>query len=82
MPDVPTRSIHFEEDRIGAPDYSRRAARELLGVEAIELPGGHAPMASRPEALAKLLTAQGPAFHLAAVLRWTSDERFLTVLHS
>jgi pimeloyl-ACP methyl ester carboxylesterase len=56
MPDVPTRSILCREDRIVAPDYSRRAARELLGVEAIELPGAHAPMASRPEALAELLT--------------------------
>jgi pimeloyl-ACP methyl ester carboxylesterase len=57
MPDVSTRSILCQEDRIVAPDYSRRAARELLGIEVIELPGGHSPMASRPEALAPLLMA-------------------------
>jgi pimeloyl-ACP methyl ester carboxylesterase len=57
MPDVPTRSIICQEDRIVAPDYSRRTARELLGVDAIELPGSHSPMASRPEALADALMA-------------------------
>jgi pimeloyl-ACP methyl ester carboxylesterase len=55
MPRVPTRSILCQEDSVVAPQYSRRAARELLGVEAEELPGSHSPMASRPEALAELL---------------------------
>ena len=55
MPDVPMRSILCQEDRIVAPEYSRRAARELLGVTAIELPGSHSPTASRPEVLADLL---------------------------
>jgi pimeloyl-ACP methyl ester carboxylesterase len=57
MPDVPVRSILCTEDRIVSPDYSRRAAHELLGVEAEELRGSHSPMASRPEALAAILTA-------------------------
>ena len=30
-------------------------ARELLGIEPIELPGGHFPMAEDPEGLAELL---------------------------
>ena len=30
-------------------------ARELLGVEPIEIPGGHFPMLEDPEALAELL---------------------------
>jgi pimeloyl-ACP methyl ester carboxylesterase len=57
MPDVPVRSILCQEDRIVAPEYSRRVARERLGVEPIELAGGHAPMASRPEELADALLA-------------------------
>ena len=57
MPDVPVRSILCQDDRIVAPDYSRRVARDRLGVEAVELPGSHSPMASRPEDLAELLMA-------------------------
>ena len=55
MPDVRMHSIYCAEDRIVAPDYSRRAAREMLGVEPEELPGSHSPMASRPEELANAL---------------------------
>jgi pimeloyl-ACP methyl ester carboxylesterase len=57
MPDVQIRSIVCREDRIVAPEYSRRVARDLLGIDVTELPGGHSPMASRPEALAELLLA-------------------------
>jgi pimeloyl-ACP methyl ester carboxylesterase len=32
-------------------------ARELLGIEPIELPGGHFPMLEDPEALAELLVS-------------------------
>ena len=55
MPEVPCRSIICREDRIVGPDYSRRAARELLDIEVEELPGSHSPMGSRPEALARAL---------------------------
>jgi pimeloyl-ACP methyl ester carboxylesterase len=55
LPDVPIRSILCQKDRIVATEYSRRAAQEFLGIEAIELPGSHSPMASRPEALAEIL---------------------------
>lgn len=34
----------------------QNAATELLGVEAIELPGGHCPYLSRPAHLAEILT--------------------------
>jgi pimeloyl-ACP methyl ester carboxylesterase len=58
MPDVPMRSIYCAGDRIVAPDYARRAARDMLGVEPEELPGSHSPMASRPEVLALILMSQ------------------------
>jgi hypothetical protein len=33
----------------------RRAARERLGVEAVDVPGGHCPHVSRPEDVAALV---------------------------
>ncbi len=54
-PAVPTASIVCTGDRAIAPDWSRRVAREWLGVDAIELPGSHSPMISRPAALADAL---------------------------
>lgn len=54
-PDTPRVSILCREDRAVAPAWSRRAARERLGVEALELPGGHSPFLSRPAELAALL---------------------------
>ncbi len=54
-PDTPRVSILCREDRAVAPDWSRRAARERLGVDALELPGGHSPFLSRPAELAALL---------------------------
>ncbi len=47
--------ILCREDRALSPDWSRRAARERLGVEAIELDGSHSPFISRPAALAAVL---------------------------
>ena len=38
-----------------ADRVATQAARELLRVEPIELPGGHCPPVSRPEALADAL---------------------------
>ena len=54
-----TSSVYIvcRDDRTIQPDWSRRKARELLGVEALELPGGHCPHVSRPAELADLLTA-------------------------
>ena len=56
-PDVETVSITCAEDRIVNPTWSNRVARERLGVEALELPGGHSPFLARPDALADLLAA-------------------------
>jgi len=55
-PDVPSSYILCAEDRAIQPQWSRRAARERLGVEAIELPGGHCPYVSRPDQLADALS--------------------------
>jgi pimeloyl-ACP methyl ester carboxylesterase len=43
------------DDELFDPSSERAAAREKLGVDAIEIPGGHFPMAEDPEALAALL---------------------------
>jgi pimeloyl-ACP methyl ester carboxylesterase len=43
------------EDRTIDPDWSRWASRTLLGVEPVEIPGGHCPFLSRPHDLAVLL---------------------------
>jgi Alpha/beta hydrolase family len=50
-----TSSILATEDRAVSPQWSRRVAPERLGVEAIEIPGGHSPMLARPSDLANLL---------------------------
>jgi pimeloyl-ACP methyl ester carboxylesterase len=54
-PNVPTVLIYAAEDEIFEPAWERFMARELLGVEPIEISGGHFPMAEDPEALADLL---------------------------
>jgi pimeloyl-ACP methyl ester carboxylesterase len=54
-PDVPTVLVYAADDEIFEPAWERDMARELLGVEPIEIPGGHFPMAEDPDALAGLL---------------------------
>lgn len=54
-PDVPCSSVVCAGDRMVGPEWSRRAARERLGVEVTELPGGHSPFISRPGELAEVL---------------------------
>ena len=49
------RSIVCRDDRAINPDWVRTAARERLGVEAIELDGGHSPFLTRPGELAEVL---------------------------
>jgi len=56
--DVPATYLVAAEDRIVSPAWSRRAAAERLGVEAVELPGSHSPYLARPAALADLLADQ------------------------
>ena len=54
-PDVATELIYASDDEIFEPAWERFMARELLGIEPIEIPGGHFPMAEDPVALADLL---------------------------
>ncbi len=54
-PAVPSSYIVCSDDRTITPAWQRKAARELLGVEPVELPGGHCPHVSRPDALADVL---------------------------
>ena len=56
-PAVETVSITCREDLVVNPVWSNRMARERLGVEPVELPGGHSPFLSRPAALAEVLLA-------------------------
>jgi pimeloyl-ACP methyl ester carboxylesterase len=54
-PDVPAVLIYAAEDEFFEPAFERFMARELLGVDPIQIPGGHFPMAEDPESLAELL---------------------------
>jgi pimeloyl-ACP methyl ester carboxylesterase len=48
-------SIVCQEDRVVNPSWGMRVSKERLGVDAVELAGGHSPWLSRPSELARLL---------------------------
>jgi len=54
-PTVPSSYILCTDDRTINPVWQRKASRAWLGVDALELPGGHCPNVSRPERLADML---------------------------
>jgi pimeloyl-ACP methyl ester carboxylesterase len=54
-PDVPSSFIYAREDELFDERWSRWIASNLLGVEPIELPGGHFPMLEHPALLADAL---------------------------
>ncbi|MFS0853927.1 alpha/beta fold hydrolase [Microbacterium sp. 179-I 3D4 NHS] len=54
-PDVPTMGIVCTEDRFFPPEFMRRLIRGRLGIEPVEMPGGHYAALTQPEALASLL---------------------------
>ena len=54
-PAVPAAYILCTDDRAISRAYSVRAARRQLGIDPIELPGGHSPFLSRPRILAQAL---------------------------
>jgi pimeloyl-ACP methyl ester carboxylesterase len=56
-PGATLTSVVCTQDRFLPPDLQRRLARERLGVEAVELAGGHCAALSRPTELADLLEA-------------------------
>jgi pimeloyl-ACP methyl ester carboxylesterase len=57
LPDVEYKYIVCTDDQIISPAWSRYAASKRLGVDAIEIPGGHCPHLSRPSHLASVLTS-------------------------
>jgi len=57
LPPVRATSIVCAQDAAVNPEWSRRVARERLGVEPVELQTGHFPMLTAPEALAGALDA-------------------------
>jgi hypothetical protein len=54
-PDVPTALVYASEDELFEPAFERFMAHELLGIDPIELPGGHFQMVEDPGTLAELL---------------------------
>lgn len=54
-PDGELVSIVCTDDEVLSPDWSRRIARDVLGIEPVDLPGGHSPMLSHPIELAVAL---------------------------
>jgi len=54
-PDVPTRILAGRDDRFFPLEFQRRIARERLGIELDELPGGHLLPLSQPAALVEHL---------------------------
>jgi pimeloyl-ACP methyl ester carboxylesterase len=57
-PSVPeTRYVLARDDRAVNPAWARWVARERLGVDPVELPGGHCPFLARPRDLADILTS-------------------------
>jgi pimeloyl-ACP methyl ester carboxylesterase len=57
FPNVECAYIVCSDERIINPKWSHYAARKRLGVNAIEIPGGHCPHLSRPEKLASVLNS-------------------------
>lgn len=51
-PDVPTTVLAGRDDRFFPVGFQRRVARERLGLDIVEVPGGHLAGLSRPEAVA------------------------------
>jgi pimeloyl-ACP methyl ester carboxylesterase len=60
-PDFPTALVYTADDEFFPPEWERFVARELLGVEPIEIPGGHFPMVEDPDGLAELLDRIAPS---------------------
>jgi pimeloyl-ACP methyl ester carboxylesterase len=63
-PNVPSALIYAADDEFFEPAFERFVARELLGVDPIEVSGGHFQMVEDPDRLARLLVRlarTGPA---------------------
>lgn len=58
LPDIASDYVVCLADRTLTPHWMRHVARNRLGIDPIELPGGHCPHVSRPAALARALTRE------------------------
>lgn len=56
-PDVPTRVVAGRDDRFFPLGFQRGIARDRLGLEVDQVPGGHLVALARPDALAERLIA-------------------------
>jgi hypothetical protein len=57
-PEVPVRYLLCRDDRILPPEWSRRVARDRLGVTADEIDGSHSPFLARPWPTGSRATAE------------------------
>jgi pimeloyl-ACP methyl ester carboxylesterase len=55
LPDLPTSYVACRDDRMVSAGWARNAARDRLGIDPIEIEGGHSPFLTRPRELADLL---------------------------
>ena len=55
-PDVPTKVLVGRDDRFFPAEFQRRVAKERLGIDADEIPGGHLAALSNPRGLADRLS--------------------------
>jgi pimeloyl-ACP methyl ester carboxylesterase len=53
----PSTYIVCNQDKTVVPDWSRRSAPDVLGVDPIEIEGSHSPFLSRPAELAEMLVS-------------------------
>ncbi len=60
-PDIPTRVVVGRDDRFFPPDFQRHVAKERLGLDVEEIPGGHLVALSQPGPLAVALQEGRPA---------------------
>ncbi len=58
-PEVPSTFVVPADDRTVRADWMRSAARERLGAEIVDVPGGHCPHVSRPALIADLIDTLG-----------------------
>jgi pimeloyl-ACP methyl ester carboxylesterase len=59
-PDVPSTFVLPRQDRTLRPEWMAKIAREGLGVEPIEVDGGHFPHVSRPETITGIIERAYP----------------------
>jgi hypothetical protein len=48
-------SVVCTEDRVVNPSWGRQVSKDRLGVDAVELVGGHSPWLAQPAGLARML---------------------------